>query len=234
MGSRGTSGSEVEDSPQYECDSEGTTTTTNSEFSTGDRRKRGAKAATSSLSQPVNSKHKSLRSGVAVAVLLVLDQSYRSKGYKLSPAEQRLGTKSADTKGRNGMAGGKDTPSENQGSAFGNGPNATMSSREAFDRRRDRLLSMLGYRATSENGEIEETRAGGESEEPPFTIQRLAEVLVAPERYYSQTHKLCNCLEKLLLVNAPINAFGGISGGETSQTRREVRSNDCAALSLEF
>lgn len=45
-------------------------------------------------------------------------------------------------------------------------------------------------------------------EDPPFTVQRLAEVLLAPERCYTQTHKLCNCLEKLLLVSAPYAAFG--------------------------
>jgi hypothetical protein len=41
-------------------------------------------------------------------------------------------------------------------------------------------------------------------------------------QYYTQTHKLCNCLEKLLLVTSSIDAFGGSRGGETYQTRREV------------
>jgi len=58
---------------------------------------------------------------------------------------------------------------------------------------------------------------------PPFTIQRVAEVLVSPDKYYSQTHKLCNALEKLLLVTCPSSAFGGVFGGETSQTRKEER-----------
>eukprot|EP00555_Chaetoceros_dichaeta_P006222 CAMPEP_0198255346 /NCGR_PEP_ID=MMETSP1447-20131203/5481_1 /TAXON_ID=420782 /ORGANISM="Chaetoceros dichaeta, Strain CCMP1751" /LENGTH=488 /DNA_ID=CAMNT_0043941697 /DNA_START=129 /DNA_END=1595 /DNA_ORIENTATION=- len=58
---------------------------------------------------------------------------------------------------------------------------------------------------------------------PPFTIQRIAEVLLEPERYYSQTHKLCNALEKLLLVTSPSSAFGGFTGGNTSQNQREER-----------
>ena len=103
----------------------------------------------------------------------------------------------------------------------------------------------------------------GANDGPPFTIQRLAEVLISPERvsdrgkqererernggscqapdlkvythtsfrfffliyqYYTQTHKLCNCLEKLLLVTSSSGAFGGSTGGDTSQSRREVRS----------
>ncbi len=41
-----------------------------------------------------------------------------------------------------------------------------------------------------------------------------------------QTHKLCNALEKLLLVTSPSTAFGGVSGGDSS--RREER--EIAAL----
>jgi hypothetical protein len=41
-------------------------------------------------------------------------------------------------------------------------------------------------------------------------------------KYYGQTHKLCNALEKLLLVTSPSSAFGGVTGGDTSQNRREV------------
>ena len=39
-------------------------------------------------------------------------------------------------------------------------------------------------------------------------------------KYYGQTHKLCNALEKLLLVTSPSSAFGGVTGGDTSQNRR--------------
>jgi len=73
--------------------------------------------------------------------------------------------------------------------------------------------------------------AAANNEGPPFTIQRLAEVLVSPERYYTQTHKLCNCLEKLLLVTSSSTAFGGHTGGDTSQSRREAR--ELAALANE-
>ena len=41
-------------------------------------------------------------------------------------------------------------------------------------------------------------------------------------KYYGQTHKLCNALEKLLLVTSPSSAFGEVTGGDTSQNRREV------------
>jgi len=66
-------------------------------------------------------------------------------------------------------------------------------------------------------------RIGGDGEEdgPPFTIQRVAEILVMPERYYTQTHKLCNGLEKLFLVTSSSSAFGGSTGGASSQSLRE-------------
>lgn len=67
--------------------------------------------------------------------------------------------------------------------------------------------------------------------EPPFTIQRIAEVLVSPEKYYTQTHKLCNCLERLLLVSSSTTAFGGSRGGETSQSRMEEQ--ELSALACE-
>ena len=60
-------------------------------------------------------------------------------------------------------------------------------------------------------------------EGPPFTIQRLAEVLLSPEYYYTQTHKLCNGLEKLLLVTSSVTAFGGgYDDGMRSPSEREM------------
>jgi hypothetical protein len=47
----------------------------------------------------------------------------------------------------------------------------------------------------------------------PFTVQRLAEVLLAPrEKQYCATHKLCNAVEKLLSVSsiAPWSSSGAI------------------------
>jgi PPP4R2 len=42
-------------------------------------------------------------------------------------------------------------------------------------------------------------------EDAPFTVQRLAEVLTNPSQYQS-THKLMNCLEKLLSVTLTVPA----------------------------
>ena len=40
-------------------------------------------------------------------------------------------------------------------------------------------------------------------QDAPFTVQRLAEVLMNPSQYQS-THKLMNCLEKLLSVTLTV------------------------------
>eukprot|EP01104_Vermistella_antarctica_P017486 TRINITY_DN6198_c0_g1_i1.p1 TRINITY_DN6198_c0_g1~~TRINITY_DN6198_c0_g1_i1.p1 ORF type:complete len:211 (+),score=41.78 TRINITY_DN6198_c0_g1_i1:153-785(+) len=39
------------------------------------------------------------------------------------------------------------------------------------------------------------------TEEPPFTVQRIAELLLEPARYYKTFHKLSLALEKLVVVN---------------------------------
>uniref|UniRef100_A0A7S2RLB9 Uncharacterized protein n=1 Tax=Eucampia antarctica TaxID=49252 RepID=A0A7S2RLB9_9STRA len=64
---------------------------------------------------------------------------------------------------------------------------------------------------------------------PPFTIQRVAEVLLMPERYYTQTHKLCNALEKLLLVTSPNTAFEIFYGDQMVQSRIEERDLSVSA-----
>jgi hypothetical protein len=38
---------------------------------------------------------------------------------------------------------------------------------------------------------------------PPFTIQRLVEILLNPKGQYKNTHKLINAIEKLLSVTSP-------------------------------
>ena len=43
---------------------------------------------------------------------------------------------------------------------------------------------------------------------PPFTVQRLAEVLLNPEPQYAATHKLMNGLEKLLSVSSTLQSIG--------------------------
>mmetsp|Transcript_37624 Transcript_37624/g.117629 ORF Transcript_37624/g.117629 Transcript_37624/m.117629 type:complete len:113 (+) Transcript_37624:196-534(+) len=42
---------------------------------------------------------------------------------------------------------------------------------------------------------------------PPFTIQRLAEVLLNPHPQYTATHKLVNGLEKLLSVTSTLQSI---------------------------
>jgi hypothetical protein len=56
----------------------------------------------------------------------------------------------------------------------------------------------------------------------PHISYKLQFSLISAMQYYTQTHKLCNCLEKLLLVTSSTRAFGGSTGGITSQSRLEV------------
>lgn len=56
----------------------------------------------------------------------------------------------------------------------------------------------------------------------PFAMIDLCSFLLIHIQYYTQTHKLCNALEKLLLVTSTANAFGGSSGGEVRQRLNEV------------
>jgi hypothetical protein len=52
-------------------------------------------------------------------------------------------------------------------------------------------------------------------------------------QYYTQTHKLCNCLEKLLLVKLSTDAFGGSTGGDTAQSRKEEQELAAFAIAKE-
>lgn len=58
---------------------------------------------------------------------------------------------------------------------------------ETFDSRRSEVLSLLD-----------------KYEEPPFTIQRLAEIITNSSAQYQSTHKLLNGVEKLLMVTSTI------------------------------
>jgi hypothetical protein len=205
-------GSEPEDyASQYECDSEGTSATSNSELSFRGERwpwsKVGPAAAaatedTSSKSLPISN----LREAFHVAVSLVLEHYFQHRGgYKLSPAEKSK-QRMADLKADGTAEDWKKSPEE-----------------DVFRQRRQRILSALES-SVGQNSFSATTHIG-----PPFTMQRIAEVLVAPERYYTQTHKLCNCLEKLLLVTSSVSAFGGITGGETLQSRVEDREIEALA-----
>jgi PPP4R2 len=299
VGSGRTSGSEPEDLSQYECDSEGTSATSNSELSfeqgrgganenSSFRKRRGLALQQGVLERSVQSiaaennpgepKYKCLQDAFRIALELVLDFFFRNcGGYTLSPAEKLRNaqfTTSSDAStlvtlesrtvsqyqerkkthaefSGDKVSGTKMSAREkmmNEGLLAMNGSeNASVASEKSnenkpmlqqeliFRERRKRLLDMLGSSSRTDaniksNGMPLSHLPGDNG--PPFTIQRLAEVLIAPERYYSRTHKLCNCLEKLLLVTLPTTAFGGSTGGDTSQSRRE--ETELAALADEM
>jgi len=206
IGSGRTSGSEVEDSTQYECDSEGTSATTNSELSVERRaaRKRviiqtspGSTASLPSSEAPV-CRYKTLRGALRSALGLVLDNSYRNRGgYKLSPAELRIhaAAVAAQSAASNAIALAE---AGNGGSEKENSPELDLeppSPEKTFQQRRRRLLALLGEDSDSSeavlNSPLHHHPQPGPSylgdgaefqDGPPFTIQRIAEVLVAPER----------------------------------------------------
>lgn len=255
VGSGRTSGSEPDDSTQYEWDSEGTSATTNSEVSVERLRKTHQRVNANAVQTPtkigslasigddssLSQHYKTLQEAFRIALGLVLDHFYRHRGgYKLSPAEKL----------KNETLLASNNFPENSSDGRGILP---LSSEDVFQQRRQKLLTML-LPDTPNHGRKGTPAAEG----PPFTIQRIAEVLVSPERvsmvcfvlqvfmkrsnlirvsthwftkYYTQTHKLCNCLEKLLLVRSSTGAFGGSTGGDTSQSRREVRLSCCAKIS---
>lgn len=257
------------DSTQYECDSEGTSATTNSEISLRKttRAKRSGAANTSQDAQrnigpddiftatmdedgdddEINSingdftvqgsPYTNLQTAFRVALGLVLDNFYHNKnnGYKLSPAENRRNERLAETV--NNTSAGNNNSMHKDSSMLATSTtkrdklSTLLSSEHVFQQRRQRLMAMLLPSATHINDQHRQTRVERQIDDPPFTIQRIAEVLVAPHRYYTQTHKLCNCLEKLLLVSSSTNAFGGITGGDTLQRRGEER--ELAALADE-
>lgn len=294
VGSGRTSGSEHEDTSQYECDSEGTSATSNSELSfdrcsdrghsstsvghPSFRRRRGfalQNGVGGGLSRTVARKgvsgeptYSSLKEAVHSALSLVLDHFHKNRGgYKLSPTELLVNNVVSNSKRKSVDADSDAKPSapdattdngdqrdkrvlsrdeilkegELGASLAGNCVGVVMPGNLqpleelVFRRRKQRLLDMLGqfcgsdYKpaASSDVSSATDSKKIG----PPFTIQRVAEILVEPERYYSQTHKLCNCLEKLLLVTSTTSAFGGSRGGDTSQNFRE--ETELAALSEE-
>ena len=103
-----------------------------------------------------------------MAVAIVLDHFFRNRGgYKLSPAEMRRNeTLHANTADKlNGLS-----------------PNGhPLSSRDIFLQRRQKLVDMLLPRPLVIDDIAAETSHVADTG-PPFTIQRIAEVLVAPER----------------------------------------------------
>jgi hypothetical protein len=243
VGSGRTSGSEPEDTSQYECDSEGTSATSNSEISMERRERNRRKTAALAANQlattrinappaeaPPNLNYKSLREAMRTALGLVLDRWYKSRGgYKLSFAEQ----KRSRVSGNHTSSSMEKADSNTVPTTSGDNGKEGRSAEVIFQQRKHRLMNMLGPRLDSKDTESSKTPAENvpDDDGPPFTIQRIAEVLLAPERCYTQTHKLCNCLEKLLLVAASTRAFGGSTGGVTFQSQREER--ELAALGQE-
>jgi hypothetical protein len=248
IGSGRTSGSEPEDTSQYECDSEGTSATTNSELSferRGDQLRKRVTVEKSVLSASILHQEEvnlvalqcnSLKEVFRTALSLVLDHFYnRRGGYKLSPAERRRNATLTVQQNTTDAAAAKEEEEPKGNGARSLVPETakqpSISAEEIFQLRRRRLLMLVGQPAETKPPPPSQPSQSPFVDGPPFTIQRIAEVLVSPERYYTQTHKLCNCLEKLLLITSSTSAFGGIRGGDTSQSRREER--ELAALADE-
>lgn len=180
-GSGRTSGSEPDDSTQYECDSEGTSTTTNSEVSLERMRKNQQRMSVNALQtshrsggtasladdQAISQSLRTLQEAFRMAVAIVLDHFYRNRGgYKLSPAEKRRNeTLFANRAEKLSGLSQKVHP---------------LSPEDVFLQRRQKLVAMLLPRSLVASDAIQNTN--GAANEPPFTIQRIAEVLVAPER----------------------------------------------------
>ncbi len=176
------------DSAPYECDSEGTSA---SEFSSA-RKTTTAKLRTNPQGAQIHSgvetwtdtatvednsvdgsiklggsPYKTLQMAFRGALGLVLDHFYqnRGNGYLLSPAEKRRNER-IEAKVNKTIMNDKDASRK---------LSFLLSSEYVFQQRRQRLMAML----LPKNGE--------ESAEPPFTIQRIAEVLVAPDRVSDPT-----------------------------------------------
>lgn len=202
VGSGRTSGSEVEDSTNYEYDSEATSATTNSEISISRKKTHNLSAhSTADQHNPkallsissargqgsgrrkelfdANMRYKSLQMAVRVATGIVLDHFYHNRGgYTLSPAEKRRNESSSREEGgiSNEVANGCSSMS----SETAVGKKSSMpSSEEIYQQRRQRLLQMLTS-PKSQGGMTIFTDEGA-----PFTVQRIAEVLLAPDRVCS-------------------------------------------------
>lgn len=227
LGGERNSGSEHEEASQYECDSEGTSATSNSEISfeygrragnsngygRSNERRASRQRSRDLLLQKIGSGEECVskyRQGtsrciceaVCQTINLVLDHYFMYHGgYTLSPVEMRIYSIAAANEGC--------FPSEN----------TKKHEKIAFEQRKERLMKLLGRFSDKYSEALDEKVYAIDA--GPFTIQRVAEVLCSPERYYSQTHKLCNCLEKLLLVTSSTQAFGGSKGGDISQAQIE-------------
>jgi hypothetical protein len=242
VGSGRTSGSEPDDSTQYECDSEGTSATSCSELSTErrDRRLRNMQlvALQASKKPPPptldevtvsQGEYKCLKDVFRTALGLVLDHWYHHQGgYKLSPAEKRRSETATVSAGKaksassavshtlvNGTSNGSHNgvkperqtigaPAAPPGHEVNNMSSPaklptkdvglpSVAAEEIFQQRRHRLLIMLGQQVDDiRDNSSSARRYHGEDDCPPFTIQRIAEVLIAPERVsMTKNHLAC-------------------------------------------
>lgn len=178
-------GIELDDSTHYECDSEGTSTTTTSEISNHHQRSHAGisgshKPGTATFladDQPLMQSHKSLQDIFRCALGIVLDNFFCRGGYKLSPAEKLRN----ETHLGNTSVGKKEQ----------------VSSEDIFRKRRESLLEMLLPRSSLSSAPGTHSlkqlpQVNGDV--PPFTIQRIAEVLMVPERV-----SIADCLVLLII-----------------------------------
>lgn len=227
VGSGRTSGSEPDgDSTQYECDSEGTSATTNSEVSVERLRKSQQRMASAMLNKGGTPSHlfledgataahtsyyKTLQEAFRVALGLVLDHFYSKRGgYKLSPSEKRRNA--TLSLGDNDKS--KRTP--------------PLSPDSVFQQRRQRLLTMLMPPHKREDRQQRVVYDAG----PPFTIQRIAEVLVSPERVSTNIYINWQCICMAMVMRL---FFLDIDGWLTSSCRLvtfSVLHTDTQALQL--
>lgn len=216
VGSGRTSGSEVEDSTQYECDSEASFATTNSEFSVprtmphnlgntsnneqpnpkqllGQSNTFGPARSGDTESSDANIPYKTLQMALRVATGKVLDHFYHTRGgYKLSPAERRRNRPPPkievvvdDPAGKNGAdvrtsLTSVDDSEKNDGMKHGR----PLSPEDIFQQRRQKLLHMLTPASIFLEPSSFRRRKSTvvQNDLAPFTLQRIAEVLLAPER----------------------------------------------------
>jgi len=147
--------------------------------------------------------YNSLREAMAHALLLVLEKAYKKTGYTLSPIERKKLIKEKD---------------ENL-------------SYSAFCERKDKLMGMLlgenfkmaiakftsnrNHSNTSNNKNMKRSMSQGSSsnenefgENPPFTLQRVAEVLYSPEHVstYKKSHNIF-ALASICMSNSCANKF---------------------------
>lgn len=191
VGDGRTSGSEPDGATHYEWDSEGSATSTNSDSSSerlrmkwdylkGDQPQtifHHSGSPSFKDNQLMIQAHRTLQEVFRIALVIVLDHFYQNRGgYKVSPAE----------KGKKSLIGSS-RKIDNDFSVI----ELPLTPEDIFIQRRQRLVDLLQPRPKTPN------KAAGHqnmSDGPPFTIQRIAEVLIAPER-------VSQCLHSLLLVS---------------------------------